>query len=258
MALKNPLTLTIVIPAYNEEHHLKSCLKAIASQSTKPDEVIVVDNNSTDKTAKIAKSFAFVKLVKEPTQGRPFARDRGFNNAKSNIFGRIDADTILPPDWVRDVLEFYSLPANRDISLTGGCYFYNARLGHLLGWLQGQVAFRVNRLLLGHYILFGSNMAIPSQIWHKVSPKVCHDLDIHEDLDLAIHLHKAGYSISYRENLKVGVKMRRVFESRNELWQNMIWWPNTLRKHGLWTWILGWAGACTVYVLSLAHFLFKK
>ena len=150
-----PLTLSIVIPAYNEENHLKTCLDSIAAQIDRPEEVIVVDNNSTDKTALIAQSYPFVTLLKEPRQGVVFARDKGFNAAKSQIIGRIDADSVLPPDWVTKVKEFYETPSNFSHGLSGGCYFYNMRFGHAGGWWQGQIAFRINRILLGHYILFG-------------------------------------------------------------------------------------------------------
>lgn len=252
------LTLSIIIPAYNEENHLPACLASIAAQTVAPDEVIVVDNNSTDKTAQVAKKYPFVKLVKELKQGRAYARTRGFNAAKSDILGRIDADTILGPDWVERVQAFYADKSKVRHGLSGGCYFYNMRFGHAGGWWQGQVAFRVNRLLLGHYIFFGSNMAIPASIWQRVKPSTCSDPDIHEDLDLAIHWHRLGYQITYHDDLKVGIKMRRVFEDRDELWQNMVWWPNTLRRHGLKTWVLGWLGAVALYAISFAYLPFKK
>src|ERR1035437_9021599 len=94
-----PLTLAIVIPVYNEEFYLKACLNSIAKQTVAPDEVIVVDNNSTDKSVQIAKSYKFVKLLHEKRQHQVFAQATGFNAIKSDIIGRIDADSILPPDW---------------------------------------------------------------------------------------------------------------------------------------------------------------
>ncbi|HEX5448035.1 MAG TPA: glycosyltransferase family A protein, partial [Candidatus Saccharimonadales bacterium] len=97
------LTLTIVIPAYNEENYLGACLDSIAEQSVMPDRVIVVDNNSTDKTVEIAKSYDFVRVITETNQHQSFAQATGFDAARSDILGRIDADTVLPVEWVRNV-----------------------------------------------------------------------------------------------------------------------------------------------------------
>lgn len=233
-------------------------MDAIAAQAVAPDQVLVVDNNSTDQTTEIARSFPFVTVLTEKRQGVVFARDKGFNQASSNLIGRIDADTILSPDWVERVKSFYDDPTHANQCLTGGCYFYNMRFGHAAGWWQGQIAFRMNRLLLGHYILFGSNMVIPKTIWQSAKAKVCDDLDVHEDLDLAIHVHRSGYPIVYQETLKVGIKMRRVFEDRHQLWDNMLWWPKTLQRHGLASWTIGWLGAAVLYIFSFLAFLVKK
>jgi glycosyltransferase involved in cell wall biosynthesis len=50
-------TITVVIPTYNEEDYIKPCLDAVFAQTVLPDEVIVVDNNSTDKTVEIVSKF---------------------------------------------------------------------------------------------------------------------------------------------------------------------------------------------------------
>ncbi len=248
--MKKALTLSLVIPAYNEEHHIEACLKAVNAQTVKPHEAIVVDNNSTDNTVAIAKRFPGVRVVSEQRQGPGPARDKGFNTATGDIIGRIDADTILEPDWVRKVLAFYADPDHRLTALTGGGYFYNIRFRKFFGWAQSQIAFRFNRLLLGHYILWGSNMALPRRLWLQVKRDVCRRQDIHEDLDLAIHLHRAGVAIAFRSSIQVGVKMRRVRSNRKELWANLMWWPQTLKHHGQWTWIFGWIGAAILYALS--------
>lgn len=237
------LSISIVIPAYNEEHHLQSCLESIATQTVMPNEVIVVDNNSTDKTAEIARSFPFARVVQEKKQGIVFARNHGFDLATSDLIGRIDTDTRLPTNWVSQVKQYYADPAHQDFSLTGGGYFYNLPMGKFYGWLQGQIAFRANRLITGHYILWGSNMVIPRTSWQKIKPSLCTRTDIHEDVDLAIHLHQGGYQITYHENLRVGVQARRVFSRREELKQNLFMWPTTLKVHGGRRWLWGWLGA---------------
>src|SRR5262245_36697630 len=92
--------LSIVIIAFNEEKHIGPCLEAIAHQTVAPDEVIVVDNNSTDRTVQIASSYPFIKVIHETEQGMIPARNTGLDAAKGDLLARIDADTRIPPQWV--------------------------------------------------------------------------------------------------------------------------------------------------------------
>lgn len=239
--------VSIVIPVYNEEGHIKDCLDSIAAQTIKPFEVIVVDNNSTDASIDIARKYPFVKIITEQKQGVRHARTRGFDAAQGGLIGRIDADTVLPVNWLERIQKFYSHKSNQNKALTGGCYFYNIRLPYLWGWFQGQIAFRMNRLLLGYYITYGSNMVITKHAWEQIKHATCQRDDIHEDLDIAIHLHEAHYKITYKQNLKVGVKMKRVRSNHHALWGNLMLWPNTLKAHNKKTWVFGWIGALIIY-----------
>lgn len=250
--MKNKLIkLTLVIPAYNESRHLKLCLEAVAAQTVLPDEVLVVDNNSTDSTVKVAKKFDFVKVVSEKKQGIVYARNKGFDSAKYEIIGRIDSDTILPNDWVEKVKNFYTDRSNHDIAWTSAGYFYNIHFSKLSGWIQSQITFRFNRFLLGHYVLWGSTMAITDKQWKAVKKSACQRNDIHEDLDLAIHLHKKGYEIHYDSGTNVAVFMRRVLNDRDKLWKYLMIWPQTLRVHHMRKWVLAWLGALTLYIGSI-------
>lgn len=247
-------SLSIIIPAYNETRHIKACLDAIAAQTVMPDEVILVDNNSIDRTVEIASSYPFVTIVNESMQGIAYARNRGFNATKADIIGRIDADSILPIDWVARIKAFYADSYHFDhYAYTGGGYFYNKPLPNLNSWLQSQFAFRANRFIMGHYILFGSNMAMPRHIWEDVRSDMCLRTDIHEDLDLSIHLHRHEYKITYYADLVVGIEMRRVGpERRIALHDNLMWWPRTLRVHGNRRWVYGWIGAEFLYYGAIA------
>lgn len=240
--------LSIVIPVYNEEDHLDGCLRAIAKQTVMPEEVIVVDNNCTDGSMAIAKRYPFVRVVRAKHQGIAYARNAGFDAVKTEIIGRIDADTHLPPTWVATVMNFYKQPEHTNMAITGGCTFYNIPLPNLGQWITSQFVFRMNRLLVGHYILWGSNMALPKKLWQAVKPDVCMDRDIHEDLDLAIHLHSKGYQINYQATLVVGAKMKRVLEDHQALWPVLKMWPETLKRHHIKTWRIGWLGAAFLYI----------
>ena len=96
------MKISIIIPAYNEETYIRECLKHVLDQIEPADEIIVVNNNSSDKTVEIIKEFP-VTLVNETQQGMIPARNRGFNEATGDILIKTDADTQVPTDWVKKI-----------------------------------------------------------------------------------------------------------------------------------------------------------
>jgi glycosyltransferase involved in cell wall biosynthesis len=237
---KPRVRVSIVIPAHNEERHLWACLEAIAAQTQAVYEVIVVDNNSTDQTRQIAASFPFVTVVHEAKQGIVYARNTGFDAATGDIIGRIDADIVLPTDWVAHIQAFYADEGHAQTAWSGGAQFYNVRLPRLVGFAYGLFAFHMNKILVGHYALWGSNMAVTRAQWQAVRSHVCHRTDIHEDLDLAMHLSDRGYRIRYERKVKASAELRRVYSDRHTLWKYLEWWPRTLKSHNKRTWLICW------------------
>jgi len=203
--------VTVVIPAFNEEKFLGACLKSLLSQEIKPDEIIVVDNNSVDHTAEIAKEFG-AKVVKEKKQGICYARNAGFDAAKGDIIARCDADSILFPDWIKRIHEDFE--NSGIIGVTGPCYFYDfvGKRGYkkMPKILHTALFFKSSKLVLRHEILFGSNMALLRGAWLKIRDEVCsNEKKFHEDMDLASHLAKYG-TIQYDPQLIATISARRV------------------------------------------------
>jgi glycosyltransferase involved in cell wall biosynthesis len=225
------LTLSIVIPVFNEEDYLEMCLRHIAVQTVTPDEVIVVDNNSTDKTTAVAKSFPFVRLMRVRKQGVLFARNRGFDNTSSDIIGRIDADTVLPQRWVEHVKKAF---ADESVAaVTGPVNYYdmpfpatNHKPDHLMrrsvyNWSPKSP------------FLFGSNMAVRSHVWRAVEEGLCADTYMHEDLDLAIHLYKGSYKIFYTKKILAGASGRRYTDKPSSFYTYMSMYRQTYLRHNL-------------------------
>ena len=238
------MKISIVIPVYNEADSLSACLDAIAAQTTLPHEVIVVDNNSTDASIKVAEHYPFVKVLKEPHQGIVYARNRGYDVATGDIIARIDADSIVPTYWAEHIQQFYSQPHHQAQAFSGGAYFYNVRLARSVAWLYNFLAFDFNGLLIGHPTLWGSNMALTAKQWRAVRESICLKTDVHEDLDLAMHLHRLGYGIYYDRRFRIGAYMRRVQSDRSVLWAYLQLWPNTLKTHARRSWWLAWLFGC--------------
>lgn len=94
-----------MIPVRNGEKTLTQCLNSVLNQNGYFDEVIVVDNNSTDATRSIIESFQHrdlrIKYVFESYQSRGAARNAGIRKATGGIVVMTDSDCIVPHDWVQ-------------------------------------------------------------------------------------------------------------------------------------------------------------
>jgi glycosyltransferase involved in cell wall biosynthesis len=227
-----PLTLSIVIPVYNEEHYLRRCLDAIAVQTEKPDEVVVVDNNSTDSTVEIAREYDFVKLITEPKQSVLYARTTGFDAATSDVIGRIDADTVLDTNWCKRVRQVF-LADKHVAAATGPVYWYDMPLKE-----KNYVAEHVFKSMLYKYdkefpFLFGANMAIRNKDWQSIRSKLCDKKDMHEDMDLAIHLYQEHYHIVYDSKMRAGASSRRMDSGPEAFYQYSIMMNNAFASHNI-------------------------
>ena len=101
------VTFSIIIPAYNEEKYLSQTLTFAKQAVEKVEpigEIIVVDNNSTDRTSEIAREFD-VKIVFEKHNQIARARNTGARIAKGEYFIFLDADTILSPELLSAALD---------------------------------------------------------------------------------------------------------------------------------------------------------
>jgi glycosyltransferase involved in cell wall biosynthesis len=99
--------VSIVVPAFNEELLLPKCLESLLAQDYAGDlEILVVDNASSDGTARVARSHG-VKVISEPIRGYSHALIAGFSAASGEIIACTDADTVVPPDWVSSMIREY-------------------------------------------------------------------------------------------------------------------------------------------------------
>lgn len=112
--------ISVVIPAHNEEKFIAKTLTSVKKQDYKGKfEIIVVNNASSDKTAKIAQKLG-AKVIFEGQKGLPFARQLGFKTAKYGLVASTDADIILPKNWLTRLT--ISLMSDPKLVATGGWF----------------------------------------------------------------------------------------------------------------------------------------
>lgn len=95
-------SLAVVIPVYNSERTVGSAIRSVLRQTRQPDEVIVVDDGSTDGTVDVIGDFRDrVRLIRQPNRGTAMARQTGTDVASSEYVAYLDADDW----WLEDTLE---------------------------------------------------------------------------------------------------------------------------------------------------------
>jgi glycosyltransferase involved in cell wall biosynthesis len=221
--------ISIVIPAYNEEKYILNSLRSLLNQNlanTISYEIIIVDNDSTDNTYKIVKSFIdkyrksndkiSFELIREYRKGVAFARQTGFSMANSKIIATLDADCIASPLWIRTIFNIFNydydylynpfyrnLPSKimdsikntinkKIVATTGMIKFYDADTPELK-FINNLIPLFLK--LANFFYLFpslhGSNLAVLKEAFIQVDGFNL-NLKTGEDLDLGLKLEKIG------------------------------------------------------------------
>lgn len=230
-------TVSVVIPVRDDAAALESCLALLALQTVRPVEVLVVDNGSSDASARVAAAWG-ARVVVERHVGIPAAAATGYDHAVGDVIARLDADSRPGPRWVQRIATRMDGDPGLD-AVTGAGRFVD------LPPVRGAVAAGVYlgayyvlcHLALGHTPLWGSSMAVRRTAWLAVRQDVCRDdPEVHDDLDLAFALGP-GRRIRFDPALRVGVSARslrgraqrqrrlgRAFRTLRRNWQRMPPW----------------------------------
>ncbi|WP_417500535.1 glycosyltransferase [Marinobacter sp.] len=109
--------ISVIVPAHNEDKYISQCLESLSTQDYPKSlyEIIVVDNNSADKTSEIAANFD-VKILQQSTGPVGAVRNAGAKLANGELLAFIDADCVAPKYWLAEGIEALSV----DNSVYGG------------------------------------------------------------------------------------------------------------------------------------------
>lgn len=214
MNKNSKIQISIIIAAYNEEKYLPHCLESIKKQNFMGiTEVIVVDNNSTDKTAQIAQKWG-AKVVPEKTQGIAPAKARGAKEAKGEIIAFIDADITCRPDWLSQIWKNFE--KNPKLVALGGPYI----LENLSPWKQKISKIIHLSLLKILKMVPGGCMAFKKTAFEKVGG-FSHEISFGEDIDISLKIVNAG-KVSAKEKLAVFESGRRSRQGFMSFWVDYL------------------------------------
>ena len=171
------MTITAIVCAYNEGRHLPACIFSLLAQTRPADEIIVINNASTDETGDIARAIARadtrVRVIDEPAKGLVVARETARRAARSSVLAYVDADCRVPLRWLERIEA--RLDASPDaVAVTGPYKFYDwDALGRALISLYDILVAPATHALVHHAfnvgaILYGGNFAVRADALERI------------------------------------------------------------------------------------------
>jgi glycosyltransferase involved in cell wall biosynthesis len=157
--------MSVIVCAHNEAQYLGPCLHSLLAQTRQPDEILVVNNASTDETRAVAQQIPNVHVVDEPRKGLVVARETGRREATGDVLVYVDADCRAPLKWLERIERHFE--RDRELIAVSAPYrFYDWDWwGRLLIRAYDFTVAPLTQLLVKHIlrigtIFYGGNFAV--------------------------------------------------------------------------------------------------
>jgi len=228
--------ISIIVPAYNEEVTIKSCIQSLLDLDYPDYEIIVVDDGSTDKTLEEAKKFEVsgVKVIHQENHGKSNALNNGILSSEGEIVVTVDADTKLHRESLKKIASRFV--ANKRLGAVAGNVKVDPSPG-LLNTLQAaEYTIGINLVRKAQSML-GCVMIVPGPIAALKKEAVEHvgffsDDTFAEDFDITMKILKAGYKVEYEDRAIVYTdapkNLEDLMKQRRRWYRGMI---QVLDKH---------------------------
>lgn len=191
------MRFSVVIPAFNESAYIGNALHSLSKQDFEGNfEIIVVDNNSTDDTALIARRMGAI-VVEEPNPGVCQARQRGTSVARGEIVVSTDADTTFSPFWLTKIDRTFQMNSTC-VAVAGPCRFMQAPLW---GTFYSRLLFLIVRIVyaLTRKVIYvtATNTAFRRDLFEGYDLRLTQGGD---ELDLLHRMQRKGRVVYINDN----------------------------------------------------------
>jgi len=198
------LTLSVIVCAHNEAGYLGACLHSLLAQSRPPDEIIVINNASSDATGEVARRIGGVRVIDEPRRGLVVARETARRAATGDILVYVDADCRAPLQWLQRIERRFRRRPDL-IALSAPYRFYDWHAyGRALIRAYDLTVAPLTQALVKHVlgigtIFYGGNFAVRRTALERIGGFDT-TIEFHgEDTNLGRRLHAIGRVALVRE-----------------------------------------------------------
>jgi len=220
--MKEKKIVSVVIPAFNCEKTISKTIQSVLVQSYGNLEIIIVDDGSTDSTAKIISGFKSVRYFYQKNSGPASARNAGAMKSKGGIVFFTDSDCIAHADWIETAMKCF----NDEVAVVAGSYGIANQESLLADCIFEEIKFRHTKLMPRFPKAFGSyNFGVKKNVFDEVGGfNSGYSSASGEDNDLSYKILKAGYKILFEKNALVD------HYHPNKFWKYM----KEQFRHGYW------------------------
>jgi cellulose synthase/poly-beta-1,6-N-acetylglucosamine synthase-like glycosyltransferase/peptidoglycan/xylan/chitin deacetylase (PgdA/CDA1 family) len=217
-------SVSIVVPAYDEEKDIAKCVASLAASDYPGFEVLVVDDGSTDATADVVQRLALarVRLVRQLNAGKPAALNRGIAEAQHDLIVSVDADTVFEPGTLRALVAPFADP--RTGAISGQTKVSNRR--RLLGrWqhIEYVMGFNLDRRM---FAVLSCVPTVPGAIG-AFRRRALLDVGgfsadtLAEDTDVALAMCRSGWRVAYQPDARAWTEAPATLSA---LWRQRYRW----------------------------------
>jgi glycosyltransferase involved in cell wall biosynthesis len=187
--------VSLYIPCYNVEKYLPPVLEAVFAQTLPPDEVLIVDDGSRDRTCEIAARYPVTILKHEQNRGLAAARNTGVRAARNDLVASLDADCIAEPLWLERLAE--PLAASR-VAMAGGRLVETVLTSIADRWRKAHMPQDWGGTpVVNPRFLFGCNTILKKPAAGEAGGYDVNMRTAGEDVDFSQRLRALGYDLVY-------------------------------------------------------------
>ena len=198
------LRCSVIVCAHNEARYLPACLHSLLAQSRLPDDILVINNASTDETRAVAEQIAGVRVVDVPRKGLVVAREAARRLAAGDVLVYLDADCRAPLMWLERI-EARFLRDPRLLALSGPYRYYDwDRWGRLLIRAYDFTLAPATQLLVKYLlgigtVFYGGNFAVRREALERIGGFDT-SIEFHgEDTNVGRRLFRVGKVALYHD-----------------------------------------------------------
>lgn len=187
--------VSLYMPCHNVESYIEKSLAGVLDQTCPLDEIIIIDDGSTDATAKITSEYPVELIKHDSNRGLAAARNTGIKSSKNAFVASLDADCVPKDDWLENLMKNFT---HKETVGVGGKLIERRSRSPADKWRSLHMKQHWgNEKMINPNFLFGSNTVFRKEVLLSIGGYDEKFRTNAEDVDLSSHLRNRGYTLIY-------------------------------------------------------------